>query len=247
MLSFVFFVLSNIMEAQMVMKIKGWKSEAIIFALSYITCGLVLLGTICFSGCAPRTAGDTPGKAVSSSADRKAELTKSLDRKFDDPKAQYELGRIYQNEGEWSQAEWRYNQALTFDPVFRQAQAAMVKVFVDSKQSAKEKQYADIYMQQVSASATQSLDLAMAFQEMSLDKYALACYQKALDLAPNSPNVHRQVGFYYLSKNDKEKAKEHLTLSYRLYPNQPDVALELGKLGVEVKRSQETPKPTPGK
>jgi tetratricopeptide (TPR) repeat protein len=235
------------MEAQMVIKIKGWKSKAVICALRYVVCGwivsvLFLFCTVCLSGCVANS-GD-PVKVVSSS-DRKAELIKSLDRKFNDPQAQYELGRIYQSEGQWSQAEWRYNQALTFDPVFRKAQAAMVQLFIDSRKSDKEKQYADIYMQQVSAAATQSLELALAFQELNLDKYALTCYQKALDLAPDSANVHRQVGFYYLSRNNKEKAKEHLTLSYRLYPNQPDVARELGLLGVEVKRSQETPAPTP--
>jgi len=166
---------------------------------------------------------------------RKAILLKSLDRKYENPDAHYELGRVYQAEGLWSKAERHYNIAISFDPAHRGAQAAMVKLFFESGDSAKAKNYADIYMNQVANMASQALQLALAFQKQMLDEYALACYQRALQLAPNSPAVNKHMGYYYLSKDDKVRAREYLSRSFQLDPKQPEVAGELGRLGVEVR------------
>jgi tetratricopeptide (TPR) repeat protein len=166
---------------------------------------------------------------------RKAILLRSLDRKYENPDAHYELGRVYQAEGQWSKAERHYNIAISFNPAHRQAQAAMVQLFFESGDSAKAKNYADIYMNQVANSASQALKLALAFQKQMLDEYALACYQQALQLAPNSAAVNKHMGYYYLSKDDKVRAREYLSRSFQLDPKQPEVAGELGRLGVEVR------------
>ncbi|MHC4363007.1 MAG: tetratricopeptide repeat protein, partial [Planctomycetota bacterium] len=79
-----------------------------------------------------------------------------------------------------------------------------------------------------------------AFQKQQLDGYALDSYQQALNLAPNSAEVNKQMGFYYLSKGDKTRAKEHFIASYRSDNGQPDVAHELGRLGVELRIRSET-------
>ena len=174
--------------------------------------------------------------------ERKANLLKLLDKKFENPDAHYELGQLYQAEGLWPKAEYRYNVALSFDPTQRQAQAAMVKLFLVSGDTAKAKTYADIYMNQVAVSAIQSLRLAMAFQKEQIDEHALACYQRALHLAPNSAQINKHIGYYYLTKNDKVRAKEYLTRRYQLDPSQPEVAGELGRLGVEVRIPRKTEK-----
>lgn len=166
---------------------------------------------------------------------RKAELQAILDKKFENPKAHYQLGQLYQAEGLWQKAEYHYNTALSFDPTLREAQAAMVKLFLDSGDTAKSKTYAGIYMNQVSNSPGQALRLGMAFQNQSLDEYALACYKQALYLTPNSAPVNKQLGYYYLSKNDTVRAKEYFTRSFQIDPGQPEVAGELGRLGVEVR------------
>ncbi len=228
----------------MFMRVKGLKSKNCACVLrSQRSCTkiavIISLLISFFAGCTTNTKV-TP---VVSKQDRKAELLKTLERRPENPKAQYELGKIYQGEGRYSDAEWRYNQALTFDPVFRQAQASMVKLFVDSHNPTKENFYAEQYMQMVSANADQSLELAMAFQEVQLDKYAMLCYQKALELAPNSYKVHRQLGYYYLSKGDKKKAEDHFVQSYTLYPNQTDIVYELGLLDRKLVSPQETTKP----
>jgi len=171
---------------------------------------------------------------------RKVSLQESLDSKFENPEAHFELAQLYHAEGLWAKAEYHYNIALSFDPANAEAQAAMVKLFVDSGDTAKSKNYADIYVKMVGSSAIQSLRLAMAFQKELLDEYALACYQQALDLAPSSARINKQMGYYYLSKNDDSRAKEYLVRSFQLDPRQPEVAGELGRLGVEVRIPQKT-------
>jgi len=168
-------------------------------------------------------------------AAKKAELQKTLDRRFENPDAHFQLGQLYQAEGQWQKAEYHYNIALSFDPSYVQAQASMVKLFLDSGDTAKSRTYAETHMNDVSRSAIQSARLGAAFQKQGLDEYALTCYQRALDLEPSSASINKQVGFYYLGKGDKVRAKEYLVRSFQLDPAQPDVAGQLGRLGVEVR------------
>jgi len=168
-------------------------------------------------------------------AAKKAELQSTLDRKFENPDAHFQLGQLYQAERQWQKAEYHYNIALSFDPSYVQAQASIVKLFLDSGDSAKSKTYAETYMNDASRSALQCARLGEAFQKQGLDEYALTCYQRALDLEPSSADINKQVGFYYLGKGDKVRAKEYLVRSFQLDPAQPDVAGQLGRLGVEVR------------
>lgn len=207
-----------------------------IFALLFLCCTLSLIG--CNSQ--PTTAATVDQARNIPPAAKKADLLNQLERKFENPQAHFELAQLYQAEGLLQKAEYHYNVALSFDPAHAQAQAAMVQLFFESGDPAKGKNYADIYVNQAAGSAVQSLRLAMAFQKEGLDEYTVACYQQALNLAPNSARVHKQMGYYYLSKNDKVKGKEYLVRSFQLDPNQPEVAGQLGRLGVEVRIPQKT-------
>jgi tetratricopeptide (TPR) repeat protein len=171
---------------------------------------------------------------------RKASLLKELDSKFENPDAHFELGELYQADGLWSKAEYHYNIALSFAPAHRPAQAAIVKVLQGSGNTAKSKVAADLYISQVSGSAEESLKLGIAFAKQQFDDYSLVCYQQALGLAPNSAQINKQMGYYYLAKNDLVRAKEYLTRSFQLDPVQPDVAGELGRLGVTVRIPRKT-------
>ncbi len=203
---------------------------------------LLLCSAFLFAGCSESLPDATAiGQQENISADaRKAELLRLLERKFENPDAHFQLARLYHNEELWAKAEYRYNVALGFDPTYAEAKAAMVKLFLDAGDSAKSKTYADVYMNQAADSATQSLRLAMAFQKQQLDGYAMDSYQQALSLAPGSAEVNKQMGFYYLSKGDKTRAKEHFIASYRSDNVQTDVAHELGRLGVELRIRPET-------
>jgi Tfp pilus assembly protein PilF len=171
---------------------------------------------------------------------KKADLLKRIDKKFEDATAHFELAKIYQSEGLWPQAEREYNYALNLDPVHREAQAGRVKVLTLMDDKAQAQTSTDFYVNQASTSAAGSLKLAMAFQEQGLDELAMRCYRQALNLAPNSAKIHRQLGFYYLAKDNKEMAREYLTRSFQLNPYQEDVGLALGRLGVVVKVPEKT-------
>ena len=210
--------------------------KAQLFGLAFLVCTLLFGGCSLFLFGKARNAKGPQVREVepTPTEKKKAKLLKQIDRKFENPDAHFELGQLYQADGLWTQAEYHYNIALSFDPAHRATQAAMVKVLLDSGDTAKAKLSAEIYMNQVAGSAAGSLQLALGFQKQQLDEYAMTCYQQALHLAPNSAKINRQIGYYYLSKNDKVRAKEYLTRSFQLDPMQLDVAGELGRLGVVV-------------
>jgi len=227
-------------EVRMTGKVRRNKSEAgsLVFWLNLITVFtfiFLLLCTTLLVGCKSRDVAGTGGVQTVPVEQRKADLLKTLDRKFENPQAHYELGLIYLEEKQWLKAEYHFSRAISFDPANCEAQAAMVKVFIESGDTAKAKTYADIYMNQAAGSATISHRLGFAFQKQLLDEYAFDCYMQALQLDPTSAKVHKQLGYYYLGKNDKVRAEEHFKRSFQLDPVQPDVAGELGKLGVEVR------------
>src|SRR4030042_1221471 len=205
-----------------------------------ISVDLALLACIFLLGGCNGNAKEPKGVERSVSDKQKAELQKRINRKFSDSEAHFKLGKLYQAEGLWMRAESEYATALNFDPVHRKAQAARVKVLGSGGDAAKAKLLAAEYIKQASISAAASLQLALAFQEQELDEYALKSYQQALYMAPNSAKINRQIGFYYLSKGEKDIAREYLSRSYQLNPSQPDVARELGRLGVSVRIPRKT-------
>ena len=224
------------------MQVMEWRREQSgkqkSIGLAFLVCILL------FGGCnggrakAPKEIERTPGE------EKKAKILKAIERKFENVDAHFELGQLYQADGLWAKAEHQYNITLSFAPVHRQAQAARVKVLLNDGDTTKAGLLADEYIGQASISAAGSLRLALAFQKQGLDEYALDCYQQALRLAPNSAKINRQIGYYYLSKNNKGRAKDYLSRSFQLNPNQPEVAGELGRLGVAVKIPRKTEKRT---
>ncbi len=162
------------------------------------------------------------------------QLQKKIDKKYDDAKSHYELGKLYHSEGMWDKAEWEYNKALAFDPMHHDAQASMVKLQIDRGDTTKSSVVADLYISQASVSAKHSLILGRAFQSRGLDEYALACYKQAHNLAPNSVAINKQLAYYYLAKKDNANAEMYLRKTFELDPTQSEVAGELGRLGVQV-------------
>ncbi|MFH1615479.1 MAG: hypothetical protein ABIG61_10415 [Planctomycetota bacterium] len=197
---------------------------------------LVISLALMFSGCNRFGSKQTPASNQKVTEvpreDLKTQLRKKLDYNFTDAETHYKLGKLYEEDGLWSKAEIEFNRTLSFKPTHYQAQAALVKVLQANNDTQKAVIMADIYLNQVSGSAEKSLLLGQAFQRELMDDYALSCYKQALRLAPNSAVIHKQIGYYYLAKGDKVRAEEYLRQSFRLNPNQPEVAGELGRLGV---------------
>lgn len=215
-----------------------WRQEQARKQMSIAPALLVCI-LLLFGGCSGN-ARKSADAGRTESERKKAELLKAIDKKFEDAELHFKLGKLYQADGMWTQAEDQYGIALNFDPVHRQAQASRVKVLTSSGDTVKAQLFANEYIKQTSISAAASLQLALAFQEQGLDEYALKCYQQALYMAPDSAKINRQIGFYYLSKGDKDSAREYLSRSFQLNPNQDDVAGELGRLGVAVRIPRKT-------
>ncbi len=208
----------------------------------------LILITAVIAGCEMRIiqppAKDVDQTLLSETEQKKVELLRQIDKKYENPKAHYELGRLYHQDGLWDKAEWEYNRALAFDPIHRDAQAAIVKLLSDRGDEEKSKIMADIYMSQAAAQAQSSLLLGKAFAKETLDEYAVACYQQALQLAPNSAVINKHIGYYYLAKKDYVRAEEYLRRSFRINPYQAEVAGELGRMGVVVKIPRKTEAPS---
>ncbi len=207
-----------------------------------VVCWIAICGLF-VAGCESKQSV-TMDRNVRAGADiQKAALLRELDKKWENPEVHYELGQLYHDSGDWSKAEWHYNIALGFNPALRDAQAAIVKLQFDRGDRAKGQWAADTYMTQASYSAEQTLALGVGFEKQGLLDYALKCYQDALAMAPSSPAVNRQLGYYYLARNQKDLAKDYFIRSFQINPNQPDVAGELGRLGVAVRIPEAAPPP----
>jgi Flp pilus assembly protein TadD len=199
----------------------------------------VLLGLIS-AGCNEKQQKTATGEKISDKEldgqmdKQKTVLLKDIDKKYENPKAHYELGKLYHSQGLWDKAEWEYNKTLAFDPMHHNAQAAMIKLLIDRGDTTKSGVIADMYMSQTSVSAKHSLLLGRAFQDRGLDEYAVACYRQAHTLAPNSAAINKQLGYYYLLKGDRATAEMYLRRTFELDPTQAEVAGELGRLGVQV-------------
>ena len=165
---------------------------------------------------------------------KKVELKRSLDRRYNDPPTHFLLAQLYHAEGAWDDAEFYYNNALRFDPVYRPAQAGLVKLFIDRGDTLKAQHYYENYMNQVGDNPSKIVELAREFQVQGLDSYAMKCFNEALSIAPKSAEVHKYLGYFYLSRNDKDKAREHFEESFNTDNTQEDIARELGKLGVPI-------------
>ena len=181
---------------------------------------------------------------LSSAEVQKEDLRQRLEVKYSDADAHYQLGKLYQADGLWDRAENEFTLATGFDPANWKAEAAKAKVLLQQDDKNMAALSAEHATNRARVSAESSLLLGKAFQKEELDEYAVACYNQALTLAPSSAALHKQIGYYYLSKNDKARAEEYLRRSFQLNPYQAEVAGELGRMGVIVQIPTKTRKNT---
>jgi len=206
------------------------------------TVATVLVILIC--GCgdpARQKIGDIP---LATTEEKKADLLSKIESRYDNPQAHYQLGKLYMDDGLWNKAEFEFHVVLSYDPVHWRAEAAIVKTLMVSGDEARANLSAQHCINRAGTSAATSVLLGRAFQREALDDCAMACYRQALGLAPNSAAVHRQIGYYYLSKGDRVRAEENLRRSFQIDPYQAEVAGELGRLGVVVQIPRRTEKDT---
>jgi len=197
----------------------------------------ILILTLVLVSCKPApTVPDPESNTIQLS--QKAVLLEQIDKQYENPEAHYQLGKLYHAEGQLNKADFEYRVAIGFDPVHFRAQAALVKVLMDSKQTERADIIAELYTSQTAVSAEKSMMLGKAFQREGLSKYALNCYFQAVGLAPESAEPYRLLGYHYLDEGDKIRAEEYFRRSFELNPYQTDVSGELGRMGVIVQGPQ---------
>jgi tetratricopeptide (TPR) repeat protein len=194
---------------------------------------LTVLSLVFIGGCGGRKKDkDT---IVPAAAELKKEsLEKRVEKKWNDANAHYELGKIYQGESQWRKAEREFSVALGQNPVHWESAAAVVRTRLAAGEKKESEILAESYIRQSSYSASASLLLGKAFQREDFDDYALTCYEQALRIAPDSAELNKWVGYYYLHKENEVRAMDYLRRSFEINPRQGDVARALGKLGVKV-------------
>jgi len=192
---------------------------------------VLLLGGL--SGCALKTP-KVDRTYVETIPDKESYLLSKLDERFENPNVLCELGRYYQSEGKWEKAEYYFKTALGFDPAHRKTQAAYVNMLVAKGENAKADQTVQRYQRQLVNEPLKLVELAMVLADEKMDVYAISCFDKALQIAPTSFEANKQVGMFYLNRDENTKAKGYLTKSFELNPNQAEVAGALGRLGVVV-------------
>lgn len=186
------------------------------------------------SGCTvEQKTGDDPIKEIN-----KKRLLTQIGQNYRDADAHYRLGKIYASDKELDEAIYEYDLALSFDPAHWQAQAAKLKALINSSQSAKADVAAEMYINQTVGNIQGSLTLSKALEDEGLDEYVVRSYKSGITRFPDSAELNRGLGMFYLKNNNKEGARQYLTKSFELDPTQTDVANKLGKIGVEVERPE---------
>jgi len=190
------------------------------------------------AGCVIQTGCDmppgSPPTASHTMRDQERFLLSLVERNFQDPEAHYQLGEYYHTEGLWDKAEYHLDLALRFAPAYRNAQVALVRTLLDKGDRPAADQVVNRFSRQLSNSPQEMVDLAKALAGGGLDQYALACFNEATRASPSSALAFKELGCYWLGKNDTAKARQYLTRSFELDPIQPDVAEALGQMGVVV-------------
>jgi tetratricopeptide (TPR) repeat protein len=182
---------------------------------------------------------NTNSMAGLSAEQQKQKLYEQIEAKYEVPKAHYQLGQIYRNEGNYDRAAYHFTTSAEFLPMNWPAQAASVRAYQDGNRPDKAGIVSTQWVQRTTK-AEEAISLGKAFENEKMNTYALRAYERAAALAPRSPVVYKQLGNYYLRRNDKIHAEEQFRKSFEMDPYQADVSAELGKMGVIVQAPRKT-------
>jgi tetratricopeptide (TPR) repeat protein len=194
---------------------------------------VLLFSVLLVCGCQPAQKGQAKDETLIDPETRKLELQRKLTKRYNDPEIHYELGKIYQSEGLWDKARFKFTFAKGYNPVHWKSAAAIVKTYYQDGKNSRAVEMAARYLKQANYSASASLNLGKALQDEMLADEAFKCYSQALRIAPDSAKLNKQIGLYYLEKNDMVRAEEFLTRSFEIDPSE-EVSAELGKLGIQI-------------
>ena len=205
-----------------------------VYASRYILLVLCVLSILVLSSGCDNHFKQNQDSSLVAFPDKEKFLLASLNHRFDNPDVHCELGRLYTQEGLWDKAQYHFNVALGLNPSHRKSQAGQIKMLIERGYIYEADSLVDRYKQQLWISTVELLELAKALAGEDLDEIALSYYNHALKMRPNSSYANKEIGFFYLRRDRIEQAKQYLKRSFELDPNQQDVAVELGRLGIVI-------------
>jgi uncharacterized protein HemY len=193
---------------------------------------VLVWGWIIPAGC--DVSPSTPPAVARPMPDQEQFLLSLVERNYQDPEAHYQVGEYYHSRQQWDKAQDHLELALNFAPSFRKCQVALIQMLLDKGDRQAADRTVNKFYRQLSNSPLEMVSLAKAFAGGGLDSYAQACFTEATKVSPPSALAFKELGFYWLGKNDVTKAKLSLIRSFEVDPGQADVAGALGELGVVV-------------
>ncbi len=164
---------------------------------------------------------------------KEAMLLAQIDAKFESPQAHFDLAKYYAETGQWSKSAYQYAITVGFDPTNMPARAGHIKGLMMSNQQRKANELIGDYVASA-GSEKATVELAKSLRKEGLPEFSLMACERGLSLYPTSAPLHRELGYYYLAKDDKVMAEEYLRKSFEFDPYQADVAGALGRMGVKV-------------
>jgi len=113
------------------------------------------------------------------------------------------LGTAYQIQGDFTQAERSFRRALQIDPNNQIAQSSL-----DS-----------LHKSMMKAQTASILQRAVELQKESRYDESLSYYIKALNIEPENPDIHYNIGTVFQAKNDMPRAERAYTKTLELKPD----------------------------
>lgn len=144
----------------------------------------------------------------------------------------FNLASAYQELKEYDRAIEEYDLSLQCHPGNGKAHSGKINCLV--KMKAPQKQIDETVATAVSIVLQPGriyLTLAMAYYHADRRAEVPAALNKAAKAAPSDPEVQATAGRFYRALGDIDSAKKYLRIAYKLNPEEPDVAYELGILG----------------
>lgn len=122
------------------------------------------------------------------------------------------LGTAYQIQGDFTQAERSFRRALQIDPNNQIAQSSL-----------------DALHKSMMKSQTASiLQRAVELQKETRYDESLSYYIKALNIEPENPDIHYNIGTVFQAKNDVQRAERAYTKTLELKPDHAEAKAALG-------------------
>lgn len=134
------------------------------------------------------------------------------------------LGTAYQLRGDFVQAQRSFIRALEIDPNNLMAKKGMDSLKEDS----------------IKTQVNLFLDRAVALQKQSKFDESLTNYIKALNLEPNNPDIHYNIGTAFQAKGDLVRARKAYTKASELQVGHAEALAALAELDAEQKQQQIT-------